>query len=252
MNTYNIHLPIFDGPFDLLLFFIERDELDIHNIPISQVTNDFLAYITDLENRNLDVASEFILVAATLMRIKAKALLPRKALDEFGKEIDPRLELTQKLLEYKQFKSILEDLRIKEDDMAKVFPRGNTQAEYQQLLARANTENEWESVSLFKLVQAFNRLMKQYEGKETSFEHAIADYQYTIKEQQDSILSRLSHSPASRLDFEELFEGIQNRIHAIVQFLAILELVNSDQISITRGDSVNQFWIKPSDPALEG
>ena len=162
-------MPIFDGPFDLLLFFIERDELDIHNIPISQVTNDFLAYITDLENRNLDVASEFILVAATLMRIKAKALLPRKALDEFGKEIDPRLELTQKLLEYKQFKSILEDLRIKEDDMAKVFPRGNTQAEYQQLLARANTENEWESVSLFKLVQAFNRLMKQYEGKEASF-----------------------------------------------------------------------------------
>ena len=109
-------MPIFDGPFDLLLFFIERDELDIHNIPISQVTNDFLAYITDLENRNLDVASEFILVAATLMRIKAKALLPRKALDEFGKEIDPRLELTQKLLEYKQFKSILEDLRIKEDE----------------------------------------------------------------------------------------------------------------------------------------
>jgi len=242
LNTYNIHLPIFDGPFDLLLFFIERDELDIHNIPISQVTNDFLAYITDLENRNLDVASEFILVAATLMRIKAKALLPRKALDEFGKEIDPRLELTQKLLEYKQFKSILEDLRIKEDDMAKVFPRGNTQAEYQQLLARANTENEWESVSLFKLVQAFNRLMKQYEGKEASFEHAIAD----------SILLRLSHSPTSRLDFEELFDGIQNRIHAIVQFLAILELVNSEKINITRGDSVNQFWIKPSDTVPEG
>ena len=94
--------------------------------------------------------------------------------------------------------------------------------------------------------------MKQYEGKEASFEHAIADYQYTIKDQQDSILLRLSHSPTTRLDFEELFEGIQNRIHAIVQFLAILELVNSEKINITRGDSVNQFWIKPSDTVPEG
>ena len=107
MQSYTIKLKQFEGPFDLLLFFIERDELDIYDIPISTITEDFLAYIKELERLNIDVASEFILVAATLMRIKAKLLLPRKEVDELGNEIDPREELTQRLLEYKKYKEIL-------------------------------------------------------------------------------------------------------------------------------------------------
>ena len=89
-EKFEIKLPLFEGPFDLLLFFIERDELDIHDIPIAQITNDFLDYLHHLEKLNVEVASEFILVAATLMRIKAKLLLPRPVLDEEGNEIDPR------------------------------------------------------------------------------------------------------------------------------------------------------------------
>ena len=106
---YKIKIPLFEGPFDLLLFFIERDEIDIMDIPISEITRDFLEYISDLEKMNIEVASEFIVVAATLMRIKSKMLLPRLSLDEDGNEIDPRDELVEHLLEYKKYKSVIED-----------------------------------------------------------------------------------------------------------------------------------------------
>src|SRR5215207_6449363 len=102
VSTYQIKLPQFEGPFDLLLFFIERDELDIYNIPIHTLVKDFLAYIHELENLNIELASEFILFVSTLMRIKAKMLLPRKELVEQGNEIDPRQELVDKILEYKK------------------------------------------------------------------------------------------------------------------------------------------------------
>ena len=101
--SYEIKLPLFEGPFDLLLFFIERDEIDIMDIPISKITNDFFEYISDLESMNIEVASEFIVVAATLMRIKSKMLLPRLSLDEEGNEIDPREELVEHLIEYKKY-----------------------------------------------------------------------------------------------------------------------------------------------------
>ena len=107
--SYEIKLPLFEGPFDLLLFFIERDEIDIMDIPISKITNDFFEYISDLESMNIEVASEFIVVAATLMRIKSKMLLPRLSLDEEGNEIDPREELVEHLIEYKKYKSVISE-----------------------------------------------------------------------------------------------------------------------------------------------
>ena len=103
--SYKIKIPLFEGPFDLLLFFIERDEIDIKDIPIATITKDFLDYIENLESMNIEVASEFIVVAATLMRIKSKMLLPRLMMDEDGNEVDPRDELVKHLLEYKKFKS---------------------------------------------------------------------------------------------------------------------------------------------------
>jgi segregation and condensation protein A len=104
MTSYQIKLPQFEGPFDLLLFFIERDELDIYNIPIHSIIEDFLKYIHSGGALNIELSSEFILFVSTLMRIKARMLLPRKELDEQGNEIDPRQELIDKLLEYKRYK----------------------------------------------------------------------------------------------------------------------------------------------------
>ena len=137
MQGYTIKIQQFEGPFDLLLFFIERDELDVNNIPISKITEDFLNYIKELEKLNIDIASEFILVAATLMRIKAKLLIPRKEVDEEGNEIDPREELTQKLLEYKKYKEIIDELRDMEQTQSTKHDRGNVSKELKQIANKA-------------------------------------------------------------------------------------------------------------------
>src|ERR1700675_3976684 len=113
-TTYEIKLPQFEGPFDLLLFFIERDEVDINTIPIAKITNDFLEYIHQFSTLNIEVASEFILVAATLMRIKAKMLIPRPEMDEEGNEIDPRKDLVERLMLYRQFKEATADMAVLE------------------------------------------------------------------------------------------------------------------------------------------
>ena len=127
--SYEIKLPLFEGPFDLLLFFIERDEIDIMDIPISKITNDFFEYISDLESMNIEVASEFIVVAATLMRIKSKMLLPRLSLDEEGNEIDPREELVEHLIEYKKYKSVISEFSDLEDSRLSKKIRGNLESE---------------------------------------------------------------------------------------------------------------------------
>src|SRR5437764_3356322 len=129
MNTesYQIKLPQFEGPFDLLLFFIERDELDIYNIPITKIINDFLEYIHGEESLNIELSSEFILFISTLMRIKAKMLLPRKEIDAEGNEIDPRMELVDKILEYKRYKEAAAELAEKEALRMLMVKRGNLQ-----------------------------------------------------------------------------------------------------------------------------
>ncbi len=133
---YEIKLPQFEGPFDLLLFFIERDELDIHNIPISTITNDFFEYIRHAESMNIELASEFILVASTLMRIKAKMLLPRLPKDEQGNEIDPRQDLVRQLLEYKQYKEAAEDFKRMEEERSMKQERGNISTELSSIARR--------------------------------------------------------------------------------------------------------------------
>src|SRR5688500_9719629 len=150
-----IHLPQFEGPFDLLLFFIERDELSIHDIPIHKITNDFLDYILHMEHLNIEVASEFILVAATLMRIKAKMLLPRPELDAQGNEIDPREDLVQRLLLYKQYKEACEDFKTLEDDRARKAERGNVQRELAQIAMENAQSEELMNLTLYHLLNAF-------------------------------------------------------------------------------------------------
>ena len=124
-ENFEIKLPVFEGPFDLLLFFIERDELNIQDIEIAKITNDFLAYIHKLLALNVEVASEFILVAATLMRIKSKMLLPRIEVDDSGNEINPEEDLIARLIAYKQFKSVAEELKVFEEARMQQERRGN-------------------------------------------------------------------------------------------------------------------------------
>lgn len=240
--TYNIKIEAFEGPFDLLLFFIERDELDIYDIPIAKITDDFLGYVHTMENLNIDLASEFILVAATLMRIKAKMLIPRKDVDENGQEIDPREELIQRLLEYKSYKEITEDLRRKEESRSMSFPRGNVEIELQSLAEEALADAELESLTLYRLLQAFKRVMERFEYQKLHPVHTIIQYTFTVQEEQSSITFKLQLKP--RLEFMDVFSGCENRIHAIITFLALLEMINSQVVRMIAGDTVNNFWIE--------
>src|SRR6476660_9579870 len=164
-STYQIRLPQFEGPFDLLLFFIERDELDIYNIPITKIINDFLAYIHSGETLNIELSSEFILFVSTLMRIKAKMLLPRKELDAQGQEIDPRQELIDKILEYKRFKEAAAQMADMEAMRMLMMKRGNLQKELTQIGEEAAEGTEIQTVTLFKLMKAFERVIKRVEQR---------------------------------------------------------------------------------------
>lgn len=242
MNSYQITIPQFEGPFDLLLFFIERDELDIHDIPISKITRDFLDYIRHLDELNIDVASEFILVASTLMRIKAKMLIPRKEIDEFGKEIDPRQELVQKLLEYKKFKQVLGDLSQLEDIRNERFLRPNIQEEIKGLAEKALVDIELESISIYKLFQSFQKVLKRFEDEANKPVPKIVNYAYDIETQQQYLTDMLKHN--GRINFEKVFLTLENKMHAVVTFLALLELLNTQQVKIVQGEGVNNFWIE--------
>ena len=148
-ETYQIKLAEFEGPFDLLLFFIERDELDIYNIPITKITNDFLTFIHSTEKLNIELSSEFILFVSTLMRIKAKMLLPRKEIDALGNEIDPRQELIDKILEYKKFKEASTQMAEMEAIRMLMVKRGNLHKELIQIGEDAGEGTEIQAVTLF-------------------------------------------------------------------------------------------------------
>ena len=240
--SFEIKLPLFEGPFDLLLFFIERDELDIYDIPISKITEDFLKYIHQLEEMNIEVASEFIVVAATLMRIKAKMLLPRPVVDEEGNEIDPREELVKHLLEYKKYKSVVSELMTMEEDNLSKEKRGNVLKEIKKLAEISNVEAELQDLDLYKLLKAFERAMDTFISESDQNAHTILQFPYTIEGQKDFILTELKKR--TRLSFVEIIESNPLKIAVIYNFLAILEILQSRLASISVGKGYNNFWLK--------
>ncbi len=241
-ETFEVRLPLFEGPFDLLLFFIERDELDIYDIPIATITNDFLEYMHHLENLNVEVASEFILVAATLMRIKSKMLLPRPQIDAEGNEVDPREELIKHLLEYKKYKSVIDDFHKMEENELMKEKRGNIMKELRSLAESTNVEAELQDVDLFKLLTVFEKVLKRQEEEKNKPVHQVIQYPFTIDGQKQYIKSELETK--SRIAFTELFKEAPTRISLIFNFLAILEMLANGLLDIQVGEGYNNFWIK--------
>lgn len=240
--SFEVKIPLFEGPFDLLLFFIERDELDIYDIPISKITENFLDYLKKLEKMNIEVASEFILVAAKLMRIKAKMLLPRPQLDEGGNEIDPREELVRHLLEYKKYKSVLEQLSEMEADMLQKEKRGNVIKEIKKLSETVNVESELQDIDLYKLLKVYQKVLRRFEIESEKPTHKVVQYPYTIAKQKDFILKKIIEK--RKLSFTQVVEYNYEKIGVIYNFLAILELLQLQQITIRIGEGYNNFWIE--------
>ena len=242
--SYEIKLPLFEGPFDLLLFFIERDEIDIMDIPISKITNDFFEYISDLESMNIEVASEFIVVAATLMRIKSKMLLPRLSLDEEGNEIDPREELVEHLIEYKKYKSVISEFSDLEDSRLSKKIRGNLESEVGNIAERAKVESELQDIDLYKLLVVFQNVLSKYENEKNKPKHQIFEYPYTITEQKKFLINLLKSK--SKISFVRLVEDNPLKILVIYNFLAMLELIQESKIKLSLGNGMNNFWIQKS------
>lgn len=241
--TYKVKIDHFEGPFDLLLYFIQRDELDIYDIDISKITDEFLEYIKKLERLDLDVASEFILVAATLMRIKSKMLIPRKELDEEGNEVDPREELVKRLLEYKQYKDVIDDFKDMEKERAEKILRGNTSNEIKVLASQVLDDVELETLTTYKLFKAFRNVLERYKNREDRYVHQIVKYPYTMKDQSAFLRSLLADG--KEYDFGQIFGKLDNRMHAIVTFLALLELVNAQFIKMFDNSSTtNSFYLR--------
>jgi segregation and condensation protein A len=240
--TYQIKLAQFEGPFDLLLFFIERDELDIYNIPITKIINDFLAFIHGEEPLNIELSSEFILFISTLMRIKAKMLLPRKEIDAQGNEVDPRQELIDKILEYKKYKEAAAEMAAMEAERLLMVKRGNIQKELSYIGEEASEGTEVQTITLFKLMKAFEKAMQRHYERFNKPVHTVVRYNYTMEGARSHMMSLAQRDRT--LSFEKIFETVENRVHAIFTFLSMLELVQSRYLRIVMGEGMNNFIIE--------
>ena len=232
---YKIKLEQFEGPLDLLLFFIKRDELNIYDSPISRITKEFLEYVNLIKLLDLEIAGDFILMASTLMHIKVRMLLPREV-DEKGEEIDPRAELVAALLEYKKYKEMSEELSFFESNQRKISFRGNysvdpkeTFSEYDVLL---------KDVSIYDLAKTFKRII---EGIKEEPIHEIIKVNVSIDEQIEHILNLIEAK--LEISFLELIEGMKEKIRIVVTFIALLELTKMGKIGIKAAKDFNNFTL---------
>jgi len=248
-EKFAIRLPQFEGPFDLLLFFIERDELDIYDIPIAQITNDFLRYIEEMTTLNIELASEFILVAARLMQIKARMLLPRPEIDAEGNEVDPRKDLIQKLLEYKLFKEASLDLEYLQEERTKQYRKGNFSTDFKLVRESASQEDELQTLDLYRLLTVYHKVWNRFHNKPEEVKHTVVQYPYSIEEQKNYV-SRLLLSN-EKLNFETILKESKDRVQLVYSFLAILEMLQQEMIDIQVGLGFNNFWVSRREAGAE-
>jgi segregation and condensation protein A len=248
-TNYQIKLEHFEGPFDLLLFFIERDELDIYNIPITNIIQDFLTFIHQQEKLNIELSSEFILFVSTLMRIKAKLLLPRKELDEAGNEIDPRQELIDKILEYKRFKEAAVEMANLEATRMMMIKRGNLQKELAQVGEENAEGTEIQTITMFKLMKAFEKVMQRVHDRQNKPVHTVVKYNYTMEGSREHMLHFVEQEKT--VSFEKVFELCNDRIHALFLFLSLLELSQQRFMTLLVGEGKNNFIVEWNDKRLE-
>ncbi len=235
---FRISLEEFEGPLDLLLFFIRRDELDIYNIPISKITADFIGYIKDVSNLNLEIAADFIYMASMLMSIKAKMLLPRPVENDVETdEFDPRNELVQRLLEYKQIKEGASALNQLAEVRGNLFARGS----FDELEEKVTKELDEliHRPTLYHLMLAYKSVLENLPRPMT---RNVMDAPVTMEEQTIMILSRLQDR--KQISFLSVLEGVTERLILVVTFLAVLELCKNRRIIVLVKDGHDDFWIE--------
>lgn len=241
--AYEIHLPVFDGPFDLLLHLIQKNEVDIYDIPISEITAQYLDYLAQMEALDLEIASEFLVMAATLLSIKARMLLPKpppELLDE-DENWDPRLKLVQDLLEYKRIKEAAEELEVYFQARRQQFARPNDISMYDGLFSE---QNPLAGKTIDDLLAAFAPVWQR--AKEAERVHTIHRDNISIGVMTARLVERLKNAPEGIM-FSALFEEAASRLQVIVGFLALLELTKVSAIKIRQDNPDEDIYVMPQD-----
>ncbi len=223
---FKIKLKDFEGPFDLLLYFIKRDELDIYNIPISQIAEEFLEYLKMMQFLDIEVASEFIVMAATLLQIKAEMMLKQGNEDEQddAPENDPRTSLVEQLIEYKKFKEASSFLSQKLDDNKFHYYRELYDAD----ISEFEKQIDFKNATLFNLMNALQKIIKRNEIQKIDF-HQVNLFPFTVEEKKEEIRTLLKRK--SRINFMRLIENF-SKIEIIITFLSVLELSRANEITL--------------------
>jgi segregation and condensation protein A len=235
-QDYKVKLEVFEGPLDLLLFLIKRDEIDIYDISIERITRQYLEYLQAFKELNIEVAGEFLVMAANLVYMKSRSLLPadQQPPDEEADEDDPRWELIRQLIEYKKFKEVAADLHVREIEQQRRFARAaNVSAELALAPIRLG------EVGIFQLINAFQNVIKRIEARQDLRE--IFDDQFTVSEKIEMILQRIADG--GQLRFSELFETMISRVEIVVTFLALLELIRLKQIRAVQNEPLGEIEI---------
>ena len=244
----NVKLPAFEGPLALLLHLINKNKVDIYDIPIAEITDQYLAYIADMEEVDLDLMSDFLLMAATLLDIKARMLLPEPEQEEEEEE-DPRAELVARLIEYRKYKLLsgeLRDIAVGSEQLvfrAECLPR--EVAEYKPPV---DLDNLLVGVDLLKLKQIFEDVLKQHAEREEQKKKGVGRITHEVIPIETGIRNvKRMVKRAKRQSFRKLFKGRKSRDEVIVTFLAVLELLKAGDLRLTEGEDENDLILEVND-----
>lgn len=247
-QEYKVRLEVFEGPLDLLLYLVKKDEVDIYDISIERITKQYLEYMGAFQMLNVELAGEFIVMAANLLYIKSRTLLPvdQQMAEEDAEEDDPRWELIRQLIEYKKFKEAAGKLRDREALQEQLFPRVSPAPD---LLPAENLLVE--EIGIFDLITALQRILKRHEPKKEDLREIFAE-NFTVGDKIEFIIKVISDGTS--LKFEELFQNSASRTEIVVTFLALLELIRMKQLRVRQENQFAEIWIDkaPAQVAVAG
>lgn len=234
---YKVKLEVFEGPLDLLLYLIKQDEIDIYDISLERITSQYLEYLQAFRELNIELAGEFIVMAANLIYLKSRSLLPvdQQPPEEDAAEDDPRWELIRQLIEYKKFKEAAAELHVRELEQERIFAREGTSSALQEPLRLGE-------VGIFQLIDAFRTVIKRIEARQDVQE--IPGERYSVSEKIEAILQRVA--TATPLRFSDLFGVAASRIEVVVTFLALLELIRLKQVRAVQKNVFEEIEIAPA------
>jgi segregation and condensation protein A len=250
--SYRIRLPVFEGPFDLLLFFIERDELDVYDIPIAKITEDFMDYLRRMNEGKIEIASEFFVVASKLMKIKAAMLLPTHSTGDEEPQEDPRKELADRLVEYKLYKAAAEYLNGLADAARLCVPRGYNREEAAALAHAVGPDagTALDGVTLYQLMRIYAAALERHQNKTAPPRHVIRNFAYSVEQVWADIEKLIA--TGDKIDFAEFARQAPDVVYLVFGFLCFLEMLQQKLVRVIVADGFNRFWfVKREREAVE-